>query len=351
LERTEMKKLMILLMTLVTLLALSACGGGDEQSAANLGAAPVAAAGETVVEAGTVAEVEAAEEGQAVEAAQVTEKIRLLDDYSDALSVESQLAVGTLQLEETDLAVDESLAANLLPLWQALQSLSNSETAAQIEINAVINQIQDTMTAEQITAIADMRLTAESLTALQESGELTLGRGSGGARDGSDGGGGFAGGGFPGGGLPGAGRGEGGGIPGAGGSGNLSEDDIATRQAQFAEGDFGGVQDRLLTGVVIRTLQTKLGDAPERINIFDSAFTIVSEETGLSVEEIQAQTAEGATLAEIVTANGGDLEAVTTALIKVFSEFPGREGQDIEQQVFDFLNGSLVSPPAEGSDE
>ena len=349
-----MKKLMILLMTLVTLLALSACSGGDEQSAADLGAAPVAAAGETVLETGTVAEVEAAEEGQAVKAAQVTEKIRLPDDYSDALSVESQLAVGTLQLEETDLAVDESLAANLLPLWQALQSLSNSETAAQVEINAVINQIQDTMTAEQITAIADMRLTAESLTALQESGELTLGRGSGGARDGSDGGGGFAGGGFPGGGLPGAGRGEGGfpgGIPGGGGSGNLSEDDIATRQAQFAEGDFGGVQDRLLTGIVIRTLQTKLGEAPERINIFDSAFTIVSEETGLSVEEIQAQTAEGATLAEIVTANGGDLEAVTTALIKVFSEFPGREGQDIEQQVSDFLNDSFVSGAAENSDE
>ena len=349
-----MKKLMILLMTVVALLALSACGGGDEQSAANLGAAPVAAVGETVVEAGTIAEVEAAEEGQAVGAAAAAEKIRLPDDYSDALSVESQLAVGTLQLEETDLAVDESLAANLLPLWQALQSLSNSETAAQVEINAVINQIQDTMTAEQITAIADMRLTAESLTALQESGELTLGRGFGGARDGGNTGGGFAGGGIPGGGLPGAGRGEGGfpgGIPGGGGSGNLSEDDIATRQAQFAEGDFGGVQDRLLTGIVIRTLQTKLGEAPERINIFDSAFTIVSEETGLSVEEIQAQTAEGATLAEIVTANGGDLEAVTTALIKVFSEFPGREGQDIEQQVSDFLNDSFVSGAAEDSGE
>jgi hypothetical protein len=42
---------------------------------------------------------------------------------------------------------------------------------------------------------------------------------------------------------------------------------------------------------------------------------------------------------------------VTTALIEVFSEFPGREGQDIEQQVSDFLNGSFASGAAENSDE
>jgi hypothetical protein len=74
-----------------------------------------------------------------------TDSPRLTADYADALPVQSQLAVGMLQLEETDLAVDEALAAEILPLWRALQSLSNSYTTAEAEITAVLNQIQDTM--------------------------------------------------------------------------------------------------------------------------------------------------------------------------------------------------------------
>ncbi len=36
--------------------------------------------------------------------------VRLRDDYNDALSIQGQLAAGTLMLEETDLAIDEALA-------------------------------------------------------------------------------------------------------------------------------------------------------------------------------------------------------------------------------------------------
>jgi len=39
------------------------------------------------------------------------------------LSAASQLALGTLQLEDSEQTVDESQAATLLPLWQAYQSL------------------------------------------------------------------------------------------------------------------------------------------------------------------------------------------------------------------------------------
>ena len=38
---------------------------------------------------------------------------RLNNDYDGALSIQGQLAVGTLLLEETELAVDEALAADL----------------------------------------------------------------------------------------------------------------------------------------------------------------------------------------------------------------------------------------------
>ncbi|MFV1860093.1 MAG: hypothetical protein ACC647_12180, partial [Anaerolineales bacterium] len=82
-----------------------------------------------------------------------------------------QLILGTLQLETTDLAVDADQAAELIPLWKALRSLSNSDTAAEAEIEAVINQIQETMTAEQIEAIAALDLSSEDVrTIIQELG-------------------------------------------------------------------------------------------------------------------------------------------------------------------------------------
>ena len=52
-----------------------------------------------------------------------------------------QLMLGTLRLEGTDLAVDSAQAAELVPLWKVLRSLTTSDTAAEAEIEAVINQI------------------------------------------------------------------------------------------------------------------------------------------------------------------------------------------------------------------
>jgi hypothetical protein len=316
-----LKKIMILIGPIVAFFVLTACGG---------------TAAEPDVAESNAASQEAAE-------VQITERSgeRLSADYSDALAVQEQLALGTLQLEETDLVIDEALAGELLPLWQALQSLSNSDTAAEAEINAVINQIQDSMTTEQIAAIAARQLTDESLTALLESGELGFGRGNfGRGGEAGNGPGGFAGG-FPGG-LPGGGPGGGGfpgGGPGGGGFGNFSEDDIATRQAQFAEGGFGQFQDQALTRTIVVLLQNKTGEAPQQQpgGIFNTVFTIVSEETGLSVEEIQTQTAEGITLAEIIETNGGDVEAVRALLVEALSELPNAGDLDVEQLASEWL--------------
>lgn len=270
--------------------------------------------------------------------------IRLAEDFDDALTVQAQLAVGTLQLDETELALDETSAAELLPLWQALQSLNNSDTAAAAEINAVENQIQETMSVEQISAIKELALTAESVTMMIEDGTLSLrggGRFGGGERDGEDAfPGGFPGGGLPGGGLPGGGPGGGGiGGRGFGGRGDLSEDDIATRQAQFAEGDgFAALQDQAMLRAVIRLLEEKTGVAQEApVNIFTVVFQIISEATGLSVADVRAQTAENVTLAEIVETNGGDVEAVHGALVEALSELPDVEGQDVAQIAADWL--------------
>lgn len=268
---------------------------------------------------------------------------RLSADYSDALTVQSQLALGTLQLEETDLAVDEALAAEILPLWQAVQSLSNSETAASAEINAVLNQIQDTMNPAQIQAIADMALTNEKMATMFESGELNIGRGFGqgqgsGDRTTNDSGSFRPGGGFPGGGPGGgAGGGPGGGLP---GGGTLSEDDIATRQAELESGDgFAQFQDRALLGAVIRILQTKTGEAPAAGpgDFFSTALAAVGTEIGLSVEEIQTRLNDGQSLVEIIEGAGSDVDAVRTAMIDALSELEGNGDFTPEQLVDNWL--------------
>lgn len=96
---------------------------------------------------------------------------RLEANGERALPVQTQLILGTLQLESTDLAVDSMQASELVPLWKALRSLSNSDTAAEAEIEALINQIQDTMTAEQIEVIESLELSQEDLqTIIQDLG-------------------------------------------------------------------------------------------------------------------------------------------------------------------------------------
>ncbi|MEM7114611.1 MAG: hypothetical protein AAF614_19395 [Chloroflexota bacterium] len=258
----------------------------------------------------------------------------------DALAVQAQLEIGTLQLEETDLAVDEALASELLPLWRAVQSLGQSETTAEAEITAVVSQIQDAMSVEQIKAIAAMQLTEETVATMRENGELAAGRGfggrlGGGQREGGgqgEGGGGQRGqGGFGGGGQ--GGGGQGGGFGGGRlGGGDLSEEDIATRRAQFGAGGgrLGG--NRGFTGAVIRLLENKTGEAPERGRIpFQVVMEVVTEATGLTREELGEQTDAGATLAEVIEANGGDVAAIRATIIETLSESSNGQGVDPER--------------------
>ena len=163
----------------------------------------------------------------------------------NTLPLSTQLLIGTFKLEDTDLAVTAEQANELIPLWQVLQSISSSDTAAQEEMDALVEQIQETMTAEQVQAIEAMNLTSQDMfTIMQEQG---LGGGGpmmtqGTPAAGSNGefpappAGGFGGGGPP----PGGGGGPGGGGPGGGGGQGLSPDQIATAQANRAENGGGG---------------------------------------------------------------------------------------------------------------
>ena len=104
------------------------------------------------------------------------------------LAASSQVALGTIKLDETDNAVTAEQASELLPLWQTLEVLYTSDTAADQEIDALITQIQETMTDQQTHAINSMNLTRQDMAAIMQS----QGLGFGGVQNGNTQGGGNA---------------------------------------------------------------------------------------------------------------------------------------------------------------
>ena len=81
------------------------------------------------------------------------------------LPIETQLAVGTLKLAGTDQDVTAEQAKDLVMYWQVYRELSQSQTAAQAEIDGLVEQIQETMTSDQMQAITDMKLTQQDVLA------------------------------------------------------------------------------------------------------------------------------------------------------------------------------------------
>jgi len=88
-----------------------------------------------------------------------------------------KLALGTFKLDETDSPITSEQAGKFLPLWKAVRSLSQSETAAAEETQALIKQIQDSMTSEQMKAINDMGLTFQDMRSIAEEMGLDFGSG------------------------------------------------------------------------------------------------------------------------------------------------------------------------------
>ncbi len=174
--------------------------------------------------------------GGADSAANTTATV-LNEDYPDALTIQTQLTLGILKLEETDLAVDTEQAAELLTLWQAIRSLSSSDITAEGEIEAIVTQILDTMSPEQLKAIAAMELTQEGIFELTQ--ELGIARGGDWTGEGDPRSS------APDGMVPGSGGGPGGGMGGGRfsegeGSLDLDPEQIATLQAERAEKQSSG---------------------------------------------------------------------------------------------------------------
>jgi hypothetical protein len=113
----------------------------------------------------------------------------LATDYEEALPVRLQLTLGTLMLEGTPEAITPEQAAQLLPLYQALQALTTSETSATAETNAVLAQIEATLTQAQLGAIRTMRLTSPQMQEWATQNGVSLGSGGGAGTGAGSGGG------------------------------------------------------------------------------------------------------------------------------------------------------------------
>lgn len=153
-----MKRWLIISLLMLSVGALSACGG-SEAAAAPTGSAAAQNAGNG-----------GPGQGQPFVSAY------LKTDYEGALPAMQQLLVGTLKLEEGEQAVSAATAAQLLPLWQAIQG-GNLQNAA--ERNAVLKQIERTLAPEQMTAIAAMQLTFADLQEWAKANGIELPQGFG----------------------------------------------------------------------------------------------------------------------------------------------------------------------------
>lgn len=121
------------------------------------------------------------------------DSVQLTTNYTDAVSIEMQLLLGSIKLERTALAITKEQANVLLPLWTNFKTLNQSimsaqsgmgqgqpnatpqpqtvNTEAQAQLDEITKQIQSAMTPEQIKTIAAMQLTQESSqTIMQELG-------------------------------------------------------------------------------------------------------------------------------------------------------------------------------------
>lgn len=221
-----MKKKLVLILSLIAILAVSACTA-----------------------AGT-------SDGNATQTA--------VNNGSSQLPTLSRLVVGTYKLIDSSTPVTQDQAKELVVLWKAYKELETRDSKAQQEVTDLLTQINSLLTTEQIAAIDAMNLsTRDVMSLVQELGvsasTASTSRTGSSSRANSSAGGGP--GGFPGGGMPpdmAAGGGpsiEGGFAPGGSTAATPSASTLATMQARRAD---SGAQTATMALLLIDPLITRL---------------------------------------------------------------------------------------------
>jgi hypothetical protein len=235
-----MKKLLIVL-TLLTLL-LTACGATPTEQPASVQQATAVARIVSTQLAQTPAapvQTQPQPQEQALQPAALTSALNA--DYTDAVSVPEQLLTGTFMLADTNLSLTGEQTTQLITLWTSLKDATQN-SAAQEQVDTILQGIETTMTVDQVKAIADLKITRDSMMAILLDQGVTT--------DGPQGNGNGPGGGTPPDGTPPAGGpGEGGtppqmnGTPQAGnppaGRGNFIQPELIDALIQFLQDNQG----------------------------------------------------------------------------------------------------------------
>jgi len=238
----------------------------------------------------------------------------LATGYADALEIPEQLALGALKLEDTDDAVTEAQAVELLPLWQMLQGTA---LKGETERLAMAKQIESVMTESQVAAISAMALTTEDEQAwLQEQG---------------------AAGGFTGGGPAVAARNTSSGMPAGGQAGapgaGMSEEDRASMRAQSGQqgagaggamGVRGGVTSATMRAVV-SLLVDRSGQAAEITRPEGSAAQRPGARGGAAMDDTAAEDAAAKDAVEEADVDPTAMPEPTATLEPVVDDATGEE--------------------------
>ena len=90
---------------------------------------------------------------------------------SDQLPTLSKLVVGTYKLIDSSTPITQAQAKELVILWKAYKELQTRDTKAQQEVTDLLTQINSTLTTDQISAIDTMNLsTRDVMSLVQELG-------------------------------------------------------------------------------------------------------------------------------------------------------------------------------------
>lgn len=88
------------------------------------------------------------------------------------LSTESKLIVGTFKLDGTEQAITKDQAKQLVIMWQVYQEISQSDTAAQEEVDGLLKQIEGAFTDAQTQAITNLNLSQRDVMTLMQEKNL-----------------------------------------------------------------------------------------------------------------------------------------------------------------------------------
>ena len=140
-----------IVLVLIILIVLTACGSMAEEQTSSTTDSAVEESSE-----------ELQGEGETEESRQLF-RGNLADNQ---LPPATQLAVGIMLLDSTDLAVETEQVQILIPYWKLYKNLLESDATAQEELKAMIGEIEGVMTPDQLSYITELDLVQEDLMTL-----------------------------------------------------------------------------------------------------------------------------------------------------------------------------------------